>query len=282
MAYAGALLDRSGLTLLTCPAAPRPALHRQHAAAALYCPLLLLLLLTADHRPPLLPSAHCCPHTHLPLPQNAASKGALLPLSRSLASAWGKDNIQVCRGSLQPLWKSCARWIILLPTTHVRVHPSHPAPLPGQHAVAGRHQHSILEHYAGQSTQARVHLGAHPAGCAALKGERCRSGSGEVVRPAGPVGVAPLAAEAGKASGVVGRCWQAALLHLGRRCTRLDHLPCVHAHAGRIGVAQDMVGPALFLAYHASDNVTGAELLVDGGGAALPMLAAQDPDAYKA
>jgi L-rhamnose 1-dehydrogenase len=51
---------------------------------------------------------------------------------------------------------------------------------------------------------------------------------------------------------------------------------------GRIGVAQDMVGPALFLASHASDYVTGAEILVDGGGAALPMLAAQDPDAYKA
>lgn len=42
------------------------------------------------------------------------------------------------------------------------------------------------------------------------------------------------------------------------------------------------VGPALFLASHASDYVTGAEILVDGGGAALPMLAAQDPDAYKA
>lgn len=57
---------------------------------------------------------------------------------------------------------------------------------------------------------------------------------------------------------------------------------CAHGHAGRIGVAQDMVGPALFLASHASDYVTGAELLVDGGGAALPMLANQDPDAYKA
>lgn len=43
--------------------------------------------------------------------------------------------------------------------------------------------------------------------------------------------------------------------------------------AGRLGIAEDMVGPALFLASHASDYVTGAELLVDGGGMALPMLA---------
>lgn len=151
MAYAGALLDRTGLTLPTCLAALPPALHR---AAALNCPLLLLLLpftahccccplstaaaahfplllllLRADHRPPLLPSAHCCPHTHLLLPQTAASKGALLPLSRSLASAWGKDNIQVCRGSLQPLWKSCARWNMVLDFT--RACP-HLAPLPCQ------------------------------------------------------------------------------------------------------------------------------------------------------
>ncbi|PSC68695.1 2-deoxy-D-gluconate 3-dehydrogenase [Micractinium conductrix] len=51
---------------------------------------------------------------------------------------------------------------------------------------------------------------------------------------------------------------------------------------GRLGIAQDMVGPALFLASHASDYVTGAEIAVDGGGAVLPMLAAQNPDAYKA
>lgn len=50
---------------------------------------------------------------------------------------------------------------------------------------------------------------------------------------------------------------------------------------GRLGVASDMVGPALFLSSHASDYVTGAEILVDGGGAALPMLAGQDPEAYK-
>ena len=31
------------------------------------------------------------------------------------------------------------------------------------------------------------------------------------------------------------------------------------------------MGPALFLASHASDYVTGAEILVDGGGLALPM-----------
>jgi NAD(P)-dependent dehydrogenase (short-subunit alcohol dehydrogenase family) len=50
---------------------------------------------------------------------------------------------------------------------------------------------------------------------------------------------------------------------------------------GRLGVAEDMVGPALFLCSHASDYVTGAEIAVDGGGAALPMLAGQDPEAYK-
>lgn len=30
-----------------------------------------------------------------------------------------------------------------------------------------------------------------------------------------------------------------------------------------------------------SDYVTGAEIAVDGGGAALPMLAGQNPEAYK-
>ena len=45
--------------------------------------------------------------------------------------------------------------------------------------------------------------------------------------------------------------------------------------------SRPQVGPALFLASHASDYVTGAEVLVDGGGASLPMLANQDPDAYK-
>lgn len=50
---------------------------------------------------------------------------------------------------------------------------------------------------------------------------------------------------------------------------------------GRLGVAEDMVGPALFLCSHASDYVTGAEIAVDGGGAALPMLAGQNPEAYK-
>lgn len=39
-----------------------------------------------------------------------------------------------------------------------------------------------------------------------------------------------------------------------------------------------MVGPALFLASHASDYVNGAEITVDGGGTVLPMLAAQDPE----
>lgn len=51
--------------------------------------------------------------------------------------------------------------------------------------------------------------------------------------------------------------------------------------AGRIGVPDDLVGPALFLSSPASDYVTGAEIAVDGGGAALPMLSAQDPEAYK-
>lgn len=57
--------------------------------------------------------------------------------------------------------------------------------------------------------------------------------------------------------------------------------PLLSSSAGRLGVAADMVGPALFLASHASDYVTGAEISVDGGGAVLPMLAAQDPQAYK-
>jgi NAD(P)-dependent dehydrogenase (short-subunit alcohol dehydrogenase family) len=49
---------------------------------------------------------------------------------------------------------------------------------------------------------------------------------------------------------------------------------------GRLGIAEDMVGPCLFLSSHASDYVTGAEIAVDGGGAALPMLAEQNPECY--
>jgi NAD(P)-dependent dehydrogenase (short-subunit alcohol dehydrogenase family) len=49
---------------------------------------------------------------------------------------------------------------------------------------------------------------------------------------------------------------------------------------GRLGIAEDMVGPCLFLSSHASDYVTGAEIAVDGGGAALPMLAEQNTECY--
>ena len=47
-------------------------------------------------------------------------------------------------------------------------------------------------------------------------------------------------------------------------------------------MGEDIVGPALFLASHASDYVTGAELVVDGGGTCMPMLADQTPQDYKA
>ncbi|PRW44575.1 2-deoxy-D-gluconate 3-dehydrogenase [Chlorella sorokiniana] len=56
----------------------------------------------------------------------------------------------------------------------------------------------------------------------------------------------------------------------------LDRIP-----AGRLGVGEDVVGPAIFLASHASDYVNGAELIVDGGGTALPMLRQQDPREYE-
>jgi NAD(P)-dependent dehydrogenase (short-subunit alcohol dehydrogenase family) len=57
---------------------------------------------------------------------------------------------------------------------------------------------------------------------------------------------------------------------------------CPPAAAARLGVGEDIVGPALFLASHASDYVTGAELVVDGGGTCMPMLADQSPQDYKA
>ncbi|KAL4436582.1 hypothetical protein ABPG75_003721 [Micractinium tetrahymenae] len=57
----------------------------------------------------------------------------------------------------------------------------------------------------------------------------------------------------------------------------MDRIP-----AGRLGVGEDLVGPAVFLASPASDYITGAELVVDGGGTALPMLADQDPSSYGA
>ncbi|PRW44424.1 2-deoxy-D-gluconate 3-dehydrogenase [Chlorella sorokiniana] len=56
----------------------------------------------------------------------------------------------------------------------------------------------------------------------------------------------------------------------------MDRIP-----AGRLGVGEDVVGPAIFLASHASDYVNGAELVVDGGGTALPMLKQQDPEEFK-
>ena len=52
-------------------------------------------------------------HPSAPAPP-AASKGALLPLARSLASAWGKDNIQVRR--LLTDW-GCEVWTGRVPPT---------------------------------------------------------------------------------------------------------------------------------------------------------------------
>ena len=36
--------------------------------------------------------------------------------------------------------------------------------------------------------------------------------------------------------------------------------------AGRLGVPEDIVGPVVFLASHASDYVTGTDIICDGGG----------------
>ncbi|KAL4420621.1 hypothetical protein ABPG75_010277 [Micractinium tetrahymenae] len=52
--------------------------------------------------------------------------------------------------------------------------------------------------------------------------------------------------------------------------------------AGRLGVPEDLAGPALFLASRASDYVTGAEIVVDGGGIQMPMLGGQTPEEYQA
>eukprot|EP00887_Chlorella_sp_A99_P006831 scaffold2.g6831.t1 len=61
----------------------------------------------------------------------------------------------------------------------------------------------------------------------------------------------------------------------------LSRIPLGKQHySRRLGLAGDMVGPALFLVSHASDYITGAEIAVDGGGAILPMLANQNPDSY--
>ncbi|GAB4816145.1 hypothetical protein N2152v2_003191 [Parachlorella kessleri] len=51
--------------------------------------------------------------------------------------------------------------------------------------------------------------------------------------------------------------------------------------AGRLGVPEDIVGPAVFLASRASDYVTGTEVVVDGGGIQVPMLADQNPEDYQ-
>ncbi len=42
--------------------------------------------------------------------------------------------------------------------------------------------------------------------------------------------------------------------------------------AGRLGVPDDFVGPCVFLASHASDYVTGAQIVIDGGGTSVPMV----------
>ena len=49
---------------------------------------------------------------------------------------------------------------------------------------------------------------------------------------------------------------------------------------GRLGVGEDLVGPALFLASEASRYVTATEVIVDGGGTSIPMLAFPRPEDF--
>ncbi|GAB4822759.1 hypothetical protein N2152v2_009805 [Parachlorella kessleri] len=51
--------------------------------------------------------------------------------------------------------------------------------------------------------------------------------------------------------------------------------------AGRLGVPEDIVGPVVFLSSHASDYVTGTDIICDGGGCQVPMLADQEPEDYQ-